>query len=440
MAKLALLGGKKTVTARPVSPTWPRFSRKAINAAARLLATGKGISLSRSKIVLEAEQRFAEFHGVRYALAVNTGTASLHCAVGGCNIAPGDEVITSPYSWGSSTGCILHQGAVPVFADVLAETGLIDPASVERRITRRTRGIVVVHIYGQPCDMRSLRRIARRHKLALIEDCAQAHGATYRGRRVGAWGDAAGFSCMGGKLLATTEMGMFITNDRDTYDRALLICQHPSRLSLEPKPHGGGLTRPYRKYIDSLSFNYRTSDVTCLLLLDQLPHLSRWNRNRAANRDDLARRLADLEFVRLPKYPGYVQPAYHMATLRYDEKKARGVTRETFAAAMGAEGVGVFTYIRSPIPTWARLRARSYRGPANTWMPTLKKAGIKYDPADIPVCMKLARKASLQMGFNNLTERETKLMHQYAEAFHKVAENLPALLEWQRRQKAGSGK
>jgi len=256
----------------------------------------------------------------------------------------------------------------------------------------------------------------------------------YRGRLVGGFGDAAGFSCMGGKLLAATELGMFITSNRQTYDRAMLASMHPARLWLEPKPHGGGLTRPYRKYIDSLSLNYRTSDIPCLLLMDQLPHLKRWNRSRAANRDHLAAAVADLGLVRFPSYPRHEQPVYHMATLRYDQEKAGGVTRETFAAALSAEGVGAFTYVRSPIPTWLRLQGRSYDGPANMWIPALRRAGVRYDPGDIPVCMKLARETSLQMSFNNFTEPEPRLMAQYAQAFHKVAENLPALLRWQKRR------
>ena len=96
--------------------------------------------------------------------------------------------------------------------------------------------------------------------------------------------------------------------------------------------------------------------------------------------------------------------------------------------------MGISTYVRSPIPTWTRLRARSYRGPANTWIPTLKKAGVRYDVRDIPVCMKLSQRTSLQISFNHLSEREARLMKQHADAFHKVAENLPALLRWQRRK------
>lgn len=433
-AVLALFGGKKTVTSNQVSPAWPHFSKKAIGTVANLLSEGKGISLGQSKIAMDTEARFAKYHGVRYALALSSGTAALQCAVAGCNIAPGDEVITTPYSWGASTGCILSEGAIPIFADVLEETGLIDPASVENKITKRTRGVLVVHIYGQPCDMRPLRAIARKHKLPLIEDCSQAHGAVYRGRRVGGFGQAAGFSCMGGKPLAATEMGMFITDDRDTYDRALLSSMHPQRQLFEVKRHGGGMTDAYRKYADSLSASCRTSDVNCVLLMDQLPNLKKWNRNRVGNRDDLACQVSDIEFIRFPKYPKHVKPTYHMATMRYDETKALGVTRETFMTALRAEGVFAMTYVSDPIPNWRRMNAKSYDGPANLWIPALKRAGVRYDPRDIPVCMKLSKKTSVQMSFNNLIEPEKRLIKQYARAFHKVAGNLPILLKWQAKR------
>lgn len=432
--KLALLGGEKVVTRRPVSPIWPIYSRKAVQTIAKLLSAGKANSLGLSEITKEAEAAFARYNGVRYALALSSGTASLWCAIAGCDIGPGDEVITSPYSWGATTGAILAQGAIPVFADVLEETGLIDPASVEKKITRRTRGIHLVHIYGQPCDMRPLRAIARKHKLALVEDCSQAHGAMYRGKRVGSMSDAAGFSCMSGKLLATTEMGMFVTNDREVYDRALLSSMHPQRQLGPIWPHGGGVSDAYRKYSDSLNISFRTSDINCVLLLDQLGHLDGWNRNRAGNRDDLAGQVADVEFIRFPRYPKHVKPSFHQVTLRFDEENALGVTRATFQAAMKAEGVPVFTYVEDPIPNWLRLNARSYRGPVLYWMEGLKRSGVRYNPKDIPVCMKLSKKSSVQMGFNRHTVPEKQLMKQYAEAFHKVAENLPALLAWQRKQ------
>lgn len=436
MSTLALLSGPKAVTTRRVSPTWPRYSLRGIGLVAFMLYTGRGGSLGRGRVVMDAEARFARYHGGGYALAVSSGTGALHCALAGCGIEPGDEVITSPYSWGATTACILHQGAIPVFADVLPETGLLDPAQVERQITPRTRAILVVHIYGQPADMDALQAVATRHNLKLIEDASQAHGARYHGRPVGALGDAAGFSCMSQKLLATTEMGMLLTHDRETYDRALLLSQHPSKFFAPPTAHGGGLSDEYYPYVDSLVYNYRVSDINCALLLDQLPRLDGWNCARAANRHRLAAAIDDLAFVRFPTYPAGIEPGYHLATLRYSEEQASGVTRETFMKAMNAEGVNLVTYVTHPIPGWLRLQTAASGIPAAPWLAMLRAAGVQYTIDDLPVCLELTRKRSLQLKFNGFTEPEPKLMGQFADAFHKVAEHLPALLDWQRRQDA----
>ncbi|MHB0936465.1 MAG: DegT/DnrJ/EryC1/StrS family aminotransferase [Armatimonadota bacterium] len=440
MKNLALLGGIKCITAKSASPGWPRYSPRAVATVAAMLYTGRGLGYSR--LVEQVEARFADYHGVRYALAVGSGTGALHSALAGCGIEPGDEVITTPYSYGATTACILHQGGVPVFTDVLPDTGLLDPAGVEARVTDRTRAIVVVHLFGQPADMHGLQAVAAKHGLKLIEDVAQAHGARFHGKLVGGLSDAAGFSCMNTKLLAATEMGVLLTDDREAYDRALLLSQHTGRMRLPVTEHGGGLREEYVPYIDSLVYNYRVTGIDCALVLDQLPRLAGWNRARAANRDLLVQLVDDLDFIRFPRYPAGVEPVYYMATLDYDEEKAHGVSRDTFVAALAAEGVGATTYIRQPIPLLPRMQAEAQNVTAAPWLKTLRDAGARYSAEEIPVCMELAQKRALQLSFYRFTEPEPKLMRQYADAFHRVAEQLSALREWQHRQEtvaAGSG-
>lgn len=432
MTTLALLGGTKCVTARISSPGWPRYSPRVVAKVAAMLYTGRGLGYSR--LMEQVEAQFADYHGVRYALAVGSGTGALHCALAGCGIEPGDEVITTPFSYGATTACILHQGGVPIFADVLPDTGLLDPASVAARVTGRTRAIVVVHLFGQPADMHGLRAVATKHGLKLVEDVAQAHGARYHGKLAGSLADAAGFSCMNTKLLAATEMGLLLTDDREAYDRALLLSQHTGRMLLPVTEHGGGLREDYTPYIDSLAYNYRATGIDCALVLDQLPRLAGWNRARTANRDRLAGLLGDLDFIRFPRYPAGVEPVYYMATFDYDEEKAQDVTRETFLNALNAEGVGAVAYIRQPIPLLPRMQAEARGVPAAPWLTTLRAAGARYAEEDIPVCLALARKRALQISFYRFTEPEPKLMRQYADAFHKVAEHLPALREWQHGQ------
>ncbi len=435
MSTLALFGGPRAVTAKPVSPAWPHYSPRAIATVAWMLHTGRVCSMGCSRVVKEAEERFAAYHGVHYALAVNSGTGALHCALAGCGVEPGDEVITSPYSWGATTGCILQHGAIPVFADVLPETGLLDPAKVAAKLTRRTKAILPVHLFGQPADMPALQAIAHKHGIKLLEDASQAHGAKIDGQLVGTLSDAAGFSCMGKKLLAATEMGMLLTNDRDVYDRALLLSQHVSRLQRPPTAHGGGVREEFTPYIDSLVYNYRPNDLNCILIVDQLPHLAEWNRARAANRDHLAALLDGIAFIRFPHYPVNVEPGYLLATMRYNEQQAGGVSRKTFIAAMAAEGVALQCYVPQPIPAWLRLQTDVAGIPSAPWLRHLREAGIRYDAAELPVCRELTEKRALQMVFTGYIKPEPKLMRQFADTFAKVAGNLPLLLDWQQRDR-----
>jgi dTDP-4-amino-4,6-dideoxygalactose transaminase len=167
-------------------------------------------------------------------------------ALAGLEVGPGDEVITTPFTWGASVSCILHQGAVPVFADVDRKTGLIDPGSIEAVITKRTRAILAVHIFGQPAAMQRIMKIAAKHDLVVVEDGSQAHGATIGGRVVGGFGHAAGVSCMGGKLLATSEAGYMVTPNEDLYWKACLLSQHMGR------PPDRGFPDKMRPLVDSL--------------------------------------------------------------------------------------------------------------------------------------------------------------------------------------------
>ncbi|MGH8017000.1 MAG: DegT/DnrJ/EryC1/StrS family aminotransferase [Opitutaceae bacterium] len=157
--------------------------------------SGKLFGLGRKHVpeIGEAEEALSRYHAGRHVLATSSGHGALQAALAGLEICCGDEVITTPYTWGASTSCILHQNAIPVFVDVERETGLIDPAQVEAAITPRTRAILTAHLFGQPADLARLRAIADRHGLALIEDGSQAHGAEIDGRRAGTVGDAAGF-------------------------------------------------------------------------------------------------------------------------------------------------------------------------------------------------------------------------------------------------------
>jgi len=173
----------------------------------------------RPEKVLRFEEAFAKYTGTRFALAVTSGTAALDCAVAGLGIGPGDEVIVPAYTWWSDYTCVVHAGALPVFADI-DRTFNLDPADFERKITPRTKAVIAVHLLGGPCDMDPIMEIARKHKVAVLEDCAQCVGGSYHGKKLGSIGDVGIYSFQINKMITSGEGGAVASNDPLVYERA----------------------------------------------------------------------------------------------------------------------------------------------------------------------------------------------------------------------------
>jgi len=421
-SKLALLGGDP-IGGMPTG-VYPQFDPSAIRRVAELLQRGATVGLNKKHPeILEAETAIATWQGMPYCLGTSSGHAALHSAIMGLEISSGDEVITTPYTWGASISCILHNNAIPIFADVDPQTGLIDPQSVEQNITTRTRAILAVHIYGQPANMTALCEIARKHDLVVIEDGSQAHGALHNGRKVGTYGDAAGFSCMGGKLLASSEAGYMVTPHEPVYWKAALGGQHMGRSSED------GFPEDLRPYVDSLVYTYRLNPLTAVLLTEQLRKVDTENDARRRNAALFRQAMEDSQSVSFPTYPEGDEPVYHMLTMNF-QPEAVGLSRDTYLQALRAEGVGIFAYVPSPIPSWNRLHWQTYDGPKVMWTETLRWAEVDYTEVELPNCeRKIA--CSLEMSWNHTQVNEAG-MKRLANAFHKVEENLDALRAWER--------
>ncbi len=422
--KAALLGGDPVGSIDP--DQHPEFSRRAIARATKLLETGMTVGLGKHHpIIREAEEAIAEWQNAKHAMVLSSGHASLQMALVGLEIEPGDEVITTPYSWGASVSCILHCGAVPVFTDVDPDTGVMDPATIEPLITRRTKAILPVHIHGHPCDMPAILRVARKRGIPVVEDGSQAHGAEVRGRKVGEFGDAAGFSCMGFKLLGTLEAGYLLTKQEDVYWKAALCCQHMGR---SPDP---GFPRALLPYVDSLVYSYRLSPVAAVLLTEQLKKVDREVEGRRKNVARLKRLLAGVSAVRFPDFRADEKPGYYTLSLNFDEAAA-GIRRETYIRALAAEGLEVGGYVPAPIPHWERLRASGYRGPKTIWTKHLRDARVRFRGQRFPACEEKISK-SLDMEWNFIRQ-DAGRMRRLASIFTKLEENLPALREWESRE------
>jgi len=276
--------------------------------------------------VREFESQFAALCGTEYGIATTSGTSALHVALMANKIGPGDEVITSPFSFIASANCALFVGAKPVFVDIEADYFTIDPEKIREKITPRTRAIEPVHLYGQACDMQAIVDIAREYNLAIIEDACQAHGATFNGSPVGSFGTAC-FSFYPTKNITTGEGGMITTNDAEVAERARLLRDHGS---------------PVRYQHETLGYNLRMNDMQAAIGLTQLPKLADWNAKRQANAAYLTQELSKVAGVVPPKVRENAEHVFHQYTVRVPD-------RDHAAEKLREQGVGVGVHYPTPI-------------------------------------------------------------------------------------------
>ncbi|MBQ2831004.1 DegT/DnrJ/EryC1/StrS aminotransferase family protein [Methanobrevibacter sp.] len=280
--------------------------------------------------VEEFEENFAEWVGAEYGIAVNSGTAALHVALLSCDIGQGDEVITSPFTFIASGNSILYTGARPVFADIDLKTYTIDPNSIEDLITENTKAILPVQLYGQSADMDKINEIAEKYGLAVIEDAAQAHGATCKGKPVGSMGDMACFSFYPTKNMTTSEGGIITTNDEDLADNAKMF-----------RAHGASI----RYHHSEIGYNFRMTDISAAIGLAQLDKIDEFNDKRIANAAYLNEGLKDVDGVITPYCAEGSKHVYHQYTIRVEKGD-----RDDWVDIINECGVG--TGIHYPIPLY----------------------------------------------------------------------------------------
>ncbi len=313
-------------------PAWPVWDEREEQSLLEVLRSGRW-GMTNGSHVQRFEELWARFQHAQYCVCVVNGTSALEIALRALALEPGDEVITPPYTFVATPSAALLVGAIPIFADIDPETYELDPAAVEAAITPRTRAIIPVHIAGCPPDMDGILTLARQHNLAVIEDAAQAHGAAWRGRRVGALGDLGTFSFQASKNLNAGEGGAIVTNDEALYGR-LWSLHNVGRL---PTPEWR--TRGWYQH-EILGFNYRLTEFQAALLLAQFTRLEEQMARREAGARYLDRALAAIPGIHPQRSdPGVTAHAHHLYIFRYDATCFGGHPREAFLEALRAEGI-----------------------------------------------------------------------------------------------------
>ena len=281
----------------------------------------------------EFEEAVAKFADAKFAIAVSNGTAALHCAMYAIDIQPGDEVIVTPMTFVASSNCILYQGGTPVFADVLPDSLLIDPADVAKKITDKTKAIIVVDYAGQPCDYDALRDICNKHSLFLISDACHAIGSSYKGRPTGSIADITCFSFHPVKHITTGEGGMCVTNSAEFAEKIRMFRGHGITTDFRQREEKGG---HFYEMVD-LGFNYRITDFQCALGISQLKKLPEWIKRRqeiAKQYDDAFANIAEITPLRNAQD---LSNAYHL----YVIKLANNLDRDVIFRELRENGIGV---------------------------------------------------------------------------------------------------
>ena len=311
----------------------PSIGKEEIEAVVEVLKSGVLSEKSgQGPRVMQFEKEFAKFVGARHAIAVCSGTAALHSALLASGIQPGDEVVVPSFTFSATAGAIVLAGGKPSFADIDADTYCITAESIEAALTRGTKAIMPVHMYGLCADMDSITELARNRGIVVIEDAAQAHGAEYNERRVGSIGDATCFSFYPGKNMTTGEGGMITTNDDDLAEQARMIRTH-------------GEERPY--WVSRQGHNYHMPEISAAIGAAQLKKLPGFLQERRKNAQYLTEKLGTLGKLVMPKEPAGRKHAWYLFTPRL--RGANAGKRNKLVEKLRSRNIAASVYYESPV-------------------------------------------------------------------------------------------
>jgi len=315
-------------------------------------AVKSGWVSSKGKFIEEFEENFAKYIGAKYAIATSNGTSALHLALIALGIDHKHDLIIPTLTFASVANAVIYTGSKPVLIDSHPEYWCIDPEKIENKIGKSTKAIIPVHLYGHPCNIESIMKIAKEHNLYVIEDCAEAHGAQYKGKRVGSFGDIACFSFYGNKIITTGEGGMCLTNDEELADKMRIL-----------RDHG---MRPERRYWhEIIGFNYRMTNLQAALGVAQLEKIDVFIKRKREIAETYNSLLKDVKGIALPPEMPWAKNVYWLYSILVDEKES-GISRDKLMINLAENG----------------FETRRFFYPIHTMPPYKKYAGDDFHVAE----------------------------------------------------------
>ncbi|MBD3360049.1 MAG: aminotransferase class I/II-fold pyridoxal phosphate-dependent enzyme [Candidatus Buchananbacteria bacterium] len=382
-SKLAIFGAKKTITTKKTHFTWPQINQSIEKRVIKQLHTNISI-YDRSGIFEKFENDYSKYHKIKYSLLCSSGTLAIHSMFVAANLKPGDEVICPAYTFFATVTPLLFTGAIPVLCDC-DQNGNISPQEIKKLITKKTKAIIITHMWGIPCQMDKITKICKKNKILLLEDCSHAHGAQFKNKLVGSFGDLAAWSLQGAKIVTGGEGGIMATNNKQYYYRALLLGHYNKRCKQEiPQNH------PYYNYaITGMGLKYRAHPLAVAIASEIFKKLDSILNIKNDYAQKMIKTFNKLPGITPPQITNKEKPAWYALTAQYKSNELNNLNLDIFFKALHAEGLKEFD---NPSSTKPLNLLTLFQKPENLF-PIYKKYKFSYKKNQFPNALKFYKNA-----------------------------------------------